>query len=133
MSHFSPIRRPSRAAGHLRERCLLPIRLQHKRAKSSRNIPPSLAISQPPAIFRNEPPNFSAPQFSVRRLDTLPIIEYNSKAIGVWRSLVSRLVRVQEAAGSNPATPTIENSIANGCFAVLFLYLLVNFKLLRIF
>ena len=106
MSHFSPIRRPSRAAGHLRERCLLPIRLQHKRAKSSRNIPPSLAISQPPAIFRNEPPNFSAPQFSVRRLDTLPIIEYNSKAIGVWRSLVSRLVRVQEAAGSNPATPT---------------------------
>ena len=25
---------------------------------------------------------------------------------GVWRSLVSRLVRVQEAAGSNPATPT---------------------------
>ena len=25
---------------------------------------------------------------------------------GVWRSLVSRLVRVQEAVGSNPATPT---------------------------
>ena len=33
-------------------------------------------------------------------------IEYNTLAIGVWRSLVSRLVRVQEAAGSNPATPT---------------------------
>ena len=27
-------------------------------------------------------------------------------AIGVWRSLVSRLVRVQEASGSNPDTPT---------------------------
>ncbi len=25
---------------------------------------------------------------------------------GVWRSLVSRMVRVHEAAGSNPATPT---------------------------
>lgn len=45
------------------------------------------------------------------------------KSFGVWRSLVSRMVRVHEAAGSNPATPTKENSIANGCFAVLFLYL----------
>ena len=27
-------------------------------------------------------------------------------AFGVWRSLVSRLVRDQEAAGSSPATPT---------------------------
>ena len=27
-------------------------------------------------------------------------------SIGVWRSLVSRLVRVQEARGSNPRTPT---------------------------
>jgi hypothetical protein len=34
--------------------------------------------------------------------------------IGVWRSLVSRLVRDQEAAGSNPATPTIIN-VNNGC------------------
>ena len=31
---------------------------------------------------------------------------YNDLAIGAWRSLVSRLVRVQEAAGSNPAAPT---------------------------
>ena len=49
--------------------------------------------------------------------------QYNILAIGVWRSLVSRLVRVQEASGSNPDTPTTENSTANGCFAVLFLYL----------
>ena len=67
------------------------------------------------------------------RLDKHPESRYNRLAIGVWRSLVSRLVRVQEASGSNPDTPTKENSIANGCFAVLFLYLLVNFKLLRIF
>ena len=39
-------------------------------------------------------------------LDKGRIIPYNDLAIGVWRSLVSRLVRVQEAAGSNPATPT---------------------------
>ena len=42
-------------------------------------------------------------------LDNAGIIHYNGLAIGVWRSLVSRLVRVQEAAGSNPATPTKRN------------------------
>ena len=31
---------------------------------------------------------------------------YNNIRFGVWRSLVSRLVRDQEAAGSSPATPT---------------------------
>ena len=40
-------------------------------------------------------------------LDKVRIIHYNITAIGVWRSLVSRMVRVHEAAGSNPATPTI--------------------------
>ena len=39
-------------------------------------------------------------------LDKGRIIPYNDLAIGVWRSLVSRLVRVQEASGSNPDTPT---------------------------
>ena len=39
-------------------------------------------------------------------LDKGRIIPYNNLAIGVWRSLVSRLVRVQEARGSNPLTPT---------------------------
>ena len=34
------------------------------------------------------------------------IFHYNIEVIGVWRSLVSRLVRVQEASGSNPDTPT---------------------------
>ena len=33
-------------------------------------------------------------------------LHYNGEVIGVWRSLVSRLVRVQEASGSNPDTPT---------------------------
>ena len=36
-------------------------------------------------------------------------IVYNSKShFGVWRSLVSRLVRDQEAMGSNPVTPTMK-------------------------
>ena len=41
-------------------------------------------------------------------LDKGRIIPYNDLAIGVWRSLVSRLVRVQEAPGSNPGTPTMK-------------------------
>ena len=39
-------------------------------------------------------------------LDKVGLFQYNNMAIGVWRSLVSRLVRVQEASGSNPDTPT---------------------------
>ena len=69
------------------------------------------------------------PNFTLT-LDKHPESRYNGLANGVWRSLVSRLVRVQETSGSNPDTPTKENSIANGCFAVLFLYLWVFSKLL---
>ena len=75
-------------------------------------------------IFQSSPksiPSLHTPNFTLR-LDKHPESRYNRLAIGVWRSLVSRLVRVQEASGSNPDTPTIENSIANGCFAVLFLF-----------
>ena len=43
---------------------------------------------------------------------------YNNLAIGVWRSLVSRLVRVQEASGSNPDTPTKIAGIAQAVPAV---------------
>ncbi len=39
-------------------------------------------------------------------LDKRVDFHYNTMADGVWRSLVSRLVRVQEASGSNPDTPT---------------------------
>ncbi len=39
-------------------------------------------------------------------LDNTEKFGYNIADIGVWRSLVSRLVRVQEASGSNPDTPT---------------------------
>ena len=39
-------------------------------------------------------------------LDIASVFHYNIVVIGVWRSLVSRLVRVQEASGSNPDTPT---------------------------
>ena len=46
--------------------------------------------------------------FHGHRLDKLRNNQYNIWAIGVWRSLVSRLVRVQEASGSNPDTPTTQ-------------------------
>ena len=49
-------------------------------------------------------------EFSRPTLDKIRISHYNIQVIGVWRSLVSRLVRVQEASGSNPDTPTTENS-----------------------
>ena len=45
-------------------------------------------------------------------LDKEKEFHYNILAIGVWRSLVSRLVRVQEASGSNPDTPTKNVGIA---------------------
>lgn len=35
--------------------------------------------------------------------------DYNTKAIGVWLSLVERLVRDQEAGGSSPLTPTMRS------------------------
>ena len=44
--------------------------------------------------------------FFLHTLDKSKFSQYNIWAIGVWRSLVSRLVRVQEASGSNPDTPT---------------------------
>ena len=59
-------------------------------------------------IFQSSPkaiPLLHTPNFTLR-LDKHPESRYNRLAIGVWRSLVSRLVRVQAAAGSNPATPT---------------------------
>ena len=40
-------------------------------------------------------------------LDKRQNLRYNNQAFGVWRSLVSRLVRDQEASGSSPDTPTI--------------------------
>ena len=52
-------------------------------------------------------------------LDKGLLFEYNIPAIGVWRSLVSRLVRVQEASGSNPDTPTKNSQNRTydfGCF-----------------
>ena len=46
-------------------------------------------------------------------------IVYNSKSyFGVWRSLVSRLVRDQEAMGSNPVTPT-RKKLQSCCISTL--------------
>ena len=47
---------------------------------------------------------------------------YNILDFGVWRSLVSRLVRVQEASGSNPDTPTNRKSLVTQCVSRLFLF-----------
>ena len=52
---------------------------------------------------------------------------YNILDFGVWRSLVSRLVRVQEASGSNPDTPTIEKHW-KCMFPVLFLTFWVHLR-----
>ena len=66
-------------------------------------------------------------------LDREEIILYNGDVrfevripffyIRVWRSLVSRLVRDQEAVGSNPATRTIKNSLKPQWFQAVFLLL----------
>ena len=55
-------------------------------------------------------------------LDNTAMFHYNKLAIGVWRSLVSRLVRVQEASGSNPDTPTKnpESAFAGSGFLIVF-------------
>ena len=83
----------------------------HSRVKRS--------VAQPQTIYSE----FPYGNIRLEGLDRSGYFEYNVMVNGVWRSLVSRLVRVQEAGGSNPPTPTTENSTANGCFAVLFLYL----------
>ena len=55
--------------------------------------------------FKSFPFCFSE-KWHLTGLDIFQFIHYNGEANGVWRSLVSRMVRVHEAAGSNPATPT---------------------------
>ena len=90
-----------------------------------RSIPFRRGAGVNPDQYSPHPPPAGAPSPEGKAfvLDKCPESRYNEQANGVWRSLVSRLVRVQETSGSNPDTPTKENSIANGCFAVLFLYL----------
>ena len=55
---------------------------------------------------------------TITTLDNQRIIHYNIWAIGVWRSLVSRLVRVQEASGSNPDTPTKIRRVASAALLI---------------
>ena len=52
-------------------------------------------------------------------LDNGEIIHYNTRVNGVWRSLVSRLVRVQEASGSNPDTPTMQSVLIGSEYPVM--------------
>jgi hypothetical protein len=44
---------------------------------------------------------------TVRRLTGRRPRRYTNHVVGEWRSLVARLLREQEVAGSNPVSPTI--------------------------
>ena len=52
-------------------------------------------------------------------LDKWEKCAYNIHAFGVWRSLVSRLVRDQEASGSNPDTPTMQSVLIGSEYPVM--------------
>ncbi len=68
-------------------------------------------------------------EFFSKTVDFYICFVYNTKShFGVWRSLVSRLVRDQEAMGSSPVTPT-KSSSRKGLELLLFhysLFLLTN-------
>ena len=62
-------------------------------------------------------------------LDRSPFFQYNILAIEVWRSLVSRLVRVQETSGSNPDTSTSKHrgiQWISRCFSNFMVYIMLN-------
>ena len=86
------------------------------RTRSSSSADPlcGLVVHPDPSLIRS----LSDPSRYSREVSDIPLDSregnyYNRIAfiIGVWRSLVSRLVRVQEAPGSNPGTPTIGESL----------------------
>ena len=62
------------------------------------------------------------------RLDRRIFFHYNSLAIEVWRSLVSRLVRVQETSGSNPDTST-KNPESVYAGSGFFIWMMAEFSL----
>ena len=62
----------------------------------------------------------SFPWIKIFLVDRMEFLDYNTLGFGVWRSLVSRLVRVQEASGSNPDTPTIEKQYRKQLFCGTF-------------
>ena len=69
----------------------------------------------------------------MKTLDFLNFLIYNNQAVrkatyfGVWRSLVSRLVRDQEAMGSSPVTPTIKMKSGNALHFLAFSFILLGF------
>ena len=73
-----------------------------------RSIPFRRGAGVNPDQYSPHPPPAGAPSPEGKAfvLDKRPESRYNEQANGVWRSLVSRLVRVQETSGSNPDTPT---------------------------
>src|ERR1035437_2805044 len=94
-SEAHPFRGPLLAAGP--ERVLLSARLSKSRAAPLRfcagGVLRILAARPERALLSARPPTCRAAPLRFR-------------AGGVWRSLAARFVRDEEAAGSNPATPT---------------------------
>ena len=66
------------------------------------------------------------PEKTSPALDIADIFGYNIWDFGVWRSLVSRLVRVQEASGSNPDTPTKKTRAASAALSLFWGHMLSN-------
>ena len=86
-----------------------------------RSIPFRRGAGVNPDQYSPHPPPAGAPSPEGKAfvLDKCPESSYNEQANGVWRSLVSRLVRVQETSGSNPDTPTKETGIRISGFRLL--------------
>ena len=86
-----------------------------------RSIPFRRGAGVNPDQYSPHPPPAGAPSPEGKAfvLDKCPESRYNEQANGVWRSLVSRLVRVQETSGSNPDTPTKETGIRISGFRLL--------------
>ena len=93
----------------------------HSRVKRS--------VAQPQTIYSE----FPYGNIRQEALDRSGYFEYNVMVNGVWRSLVSRLVRVQEASGSNPDTPTkIEYSCPAGVW-ILYFHIRARYEEMRFY
>ena len=56
--------------------------------------------------MQHDKPNFQGFSLSLTVANDLAPLGYSARRFGVWRSLVARLLWVQEAEGSNPFAPT---------------------------
>ena len=79
--------------------------LERQRGADQKQADPNVSSHTPQHGHAPFPENYMKfPGNYTLGLDKWGKCAYNIHAFGVWRSLVSRLVRVQEAPGSNPGT-----------------------------